>query len=53
LGTVLIALFDDKLEAAQARDRQARKLFGPFACLNFPDEHHTAESKPQAPHRRE
>jgi len=31
-------VFDDKIEAARARDRQAHALFGPFAYLNFPDE---------------
>jgi hypothetical protein len=49
---VYCALFDDKVEAAKARDRQARQRFGPFACLNFPDEQHAPESGPRAPHRR-
>ena len=31
-------VFDDKVEAAKARDRKAYELFGPFAYLNFPDE---------------
>ena len=31
-------IFDDKVEAAKARDRKARELFGPFAYLNFPNE---------------
>jgi hypothetical protein len=31
-------VFADKIEAAKARDRKAYQLFGPFACLNFPDE---------------
>jgi hypothetical protein len=31
-------VFDDKVEAAKARDRKAFELFGPFAYLNFPDE---------------
>jgi len=31
-------VFDDKVEAARARDRKAYELFGAFAYLNFPDE---------------
>jgi hypothetical protein len=31
-------VFDDKVEAAKARDRKAYELFGPSAYLNFPDE---------------
>jgi hypothetical protein len=30
--------FDDKVEAAKARDRKAYEIFGVFAYLNFPDE---------------
>jgi hypothetical protein len=30
--------FDDKIEAARARDRKAAELFGQFAYLNFPEE---------------
>jgi hypothetical protein len=36
--TVYREVFDDKVEAAKARDRQAYELFGAFAYLNFPDE---------------
>jgi hypothetical protein len=36
--TVYSEVFDDKVEAAKARDRQAYELFGPFAYLNFPEE---------------
>jgi hypothetical protein len=44
-------LFDDKIEAARARDRKAIELFGPFACLNFPEEHQAAspEGQTQSP----
>jgi len=45
---VYCALFDDKVEAAKARDRKARELFGPFACLNFPDEHRATDPGPRA-----
>jgi hypothetical protein len=31
-------VFEDKVEAAKARDRKAYELFGAAACLNFPDE---------------
>ena len=31
-------VFEDRVEAAKARDRKAYALFGPFAYLNFPDE---------------
>ena len=31
-------VFEDKVEAAKARDRKAYELFGPFAYLNFPEE---------------
>ncbi len=36
--TVYSAVFDDKVEAAKARDRKAVELFGQFACLNFPED---------------
>jgi hypothetical protein len=36
-------VFDDKVEAAKARDRKAYELFGPFAYLNFPDEIHSGQ----------
>jgi hypothetical protein len=39
-------VFDDKVEAAKARDRKAYELFGPFAYLNFPEEIHGGESCP-------
>jgi len=44
---VYCAVFDDKIEAAQARDRQARKRFGPFVCLNFPDTDEDTDVKPK------
>ena len=31
-------LFDDKVEAAKARDAKAKEVYGEFACLNFPEE---------------
>jgi hypothetical protein len=31
-------VFDDKVQAAKARDRKAYEFFGQFAYLNFPDE---------------
>ncbi|HNY77335.1 MAG: HNH endonuclease [Sedimentisphaerales bacterium] len=36
--TLYSAIFDDKIEAAKARDRKALELYGKFACLNFPDD---------------
>lgn len=30
--------FDDEIAAAKAYDRKARRLFGPYARLNFPDD---------------
>ena len=42
-------VFDDKVEAAKARDRKAYELFGPFAYLNFPEEIPAAEAAPPAP----
>lgn len=35
---VYSAMFDDKIEAARARDRKAIELFGEFACLNFAED---------------
>jgi len=31
--------FDSEIEAARARDRKARELFGPFAGLNIPEDY--------------
>jgi hypothetical protein len=39
-------VFDDKIEAAKARDRKAIELFGLFAYLNFPDEVQSTEPCP-------
>lgn len=47
---VYCALFDDKVEAARARDRKAVELFGQFACLNFPEEHQATAIGPRAAH---
>lgn len=33
-----LGLFDDEVEAAKARDRRAREVFGEFAWLNLPPE---------------
>jgi hypothetical protein len=33
-------VFEDKVQAAKARDRKAYELFGPCVYLNFPDEIH-------------
>jgi hypothetical protein len=44
--TLYREVFDDKVEAAKARDRKAYELFGPFAYLNFPEEIH---GKPACP----
>jgi hypothetical protein len=35
---IYIGLFNDKIEAAKARDIKAIELFGKFAVLNFPQE---------------
>jgi len=42
--------FDSEIDAAKAYDRAARRLHGPFAHLNFPEEHpaHPATGKPDA-----
>jgi len=39
-------VFDDKIEAAKARDRKAYELYGPFAYLNFPDEIRSGQASP-------
>jgi hypothetical protein len=39
-------VFDDKVEAAKARDRKAYELYGPFAYLNFPDEIRSGQASP-------
>ena len=36
VGAQYLGLFDDEVEAAQARDRKALELFGEYAWLNFP-----------------
>jgi hypothetical protein len=38
VGRHYLGLFDDEVEAAQARDRKALELFGEYAWLNFPPE---------------
>lgn len=35
--TISLGLFDSEIDAAYAYDSAARKYFGPFAALNFPD----------------
>jgi hypothetical protein len=45
---IVIGIFDDKIEAAHARDRKAIELCGQFAYLNFPDDHHTTNLRPKA-----
>jgi hypothetical protein len=35
---IYIGFFDDEIEAAHAYDRAARRHFGPYAYLNFPDQ---------------
>ena len=34
---VTIGIFDDPVTAARAYDVEAKKMFGEFSCLNFPD----------------
>lgn len=34
-----LGLFSDEVEAARFYDMEARRAFGEFACLNFPEEH--------------
>lgn len=36
-GRICLGHFDDKVKAAKAYDKTAKKLFGKFARLNFPD----------------
>jgi len=36
-STIYIGIFEDVLQAARAYDEAARKLYGEFACLNFPE----------------
>ena len=38
VGGRYLGLFDDEVEAAKARDRKARELYGEHAWLNFPPE---------------
>jgi len=40
---IYVGIFDDEVEAANARDLLARKLHGPYARLNFPPEDAQAE----------
>jgi hypothetical protein len=35
---IYLGIYWDEAEAARAYDRKAREIWGPFACLNFPDE---------------
>ncbi len=42
-------VFDDKVEAAKARDRKAYELFGAVAYLNFPEEIRLAPAPSSAP----
>ena len=34
---ITIGVFDDPVTAARAYDTEAKKMFGKFSCLNFPD----------------
>ena len=40
-----LGLYDDEVEAARARDRRAREVFGEFARLNLPPEDPPAEGQ--------